>query len=381
LRRVSEAAAPAAPPPQGNGCPITAEVLPANMRKHVDSGSPVPLRMMAAKGLVPLAPSEMLAALFILTFDSDATIRETAAKTAASLPDRLLAPALRDEATKAPVLGYFLELLGQNSTYAEMIILNATTSDEAVAKVASQCNPPIAEIIAQNQLRILRYEDIVRQLCRNPSVSRALIDGVCDFAVRSGVVLEDVPAMQEARVRLFGPEVLAKPVDRGPTAVEIMQEYRELADEASPPMEERKRLTLAQRVMKMSITEKIKLATIGNKEARSLLIRDTNKLVAVAVIRSQRITDGEVLRIAHNRAVLEDVLRIIYGNREWTKIYGIKLALVKNPKTPLAISLRFLSTLRESEVKELSRDRNIPSSVQLAARKMVEKKEAPNRGH
>ena len=377
---MSEAAAPAAPPPQGNGCPITAEVLPANMRKHVDSGSPVPLRMMAAKGLVPLAPSEMLAALFILTFDSDATIRETAAKTAASLPDRLLAPALRDEATKAPVLGYFLELLGQNSTYAEMIILNATTSDEAVAKVASQCNPPIAEIIAQNQLRILRYEDIVRQLCRNPSVSRALIDGVCDFAVRSGVVLEDVPAMQEARVRLFGPEVLAKPVDRGPTAVEIMQEYRELADEASPPMEERKRLTLAQRVMKMSITEKIKLATIGNKEARSLLIRDTNKLVAVAVIRSQRITDGEVLRIAHNRAVLEEVLRIIYGNREWTKVYTIKLALVKNPKTPLAISLRFLSTLRDSEVKELSRNRNIPSHVQLAARKMVEKKDAPKRG-
>ena len=378
---MSEAAAPAAPAAEGQGCPVTPEVLPANMRKHVNPGSPVPLRMMAAKGLVPLAPSEMLAALFILTFDPDATIRETAAKTAAGLPDRLLAPALRDEATKAPVLSYFLELLGQNSTYAEMIILNATTSDEAVAKVASQCNPPIAEIIAQNQLRILRYEDIIRQLCRNPNASRALIDGVCDFAVRSGVVLEDVPAMQGARVRLFGAEVLAKPVDRGPTAVEIMQEYRELADEASPPMEERKRLTLAQRVMKMSITEKIKLATIGAKEARALLIRDTNKLVAVAVIRSQRITDGEVLRIAHNRAVLEDVLRVIYGNREWTKIYGIKLALVKNPKTPLAISLRFLSTLRESEVKELSRDRNIPSSVQLAARKMVEKKEAPTRGH
>ena len=378
---MSEAAAPAAPAPEGLRCPITPEVLPANMRKHVDPGSPVPLRMMAAKGLVPLAPSEMLGALFILTFDSDVTIRQTAAKTAAGLPDRLLAPALRDEGTKAPVLGYFLDLLGQNSTYAEMIILNGTTSDAAVAKVASQCGPGIAEIIAQNQLRILRHEDIIRQLCRNRNASRALIDGVCDFAVRSGVVLEDVPAIQEARVRVFGPEVLAKPVDRGPTAVEIMEEYRELADEASPPMEERKRLTLAQRVMKMSITEKIKLATIGNKEARGLLIRDTNRLVAVAVIRSTRITDGEVLRIAHNRAVLEDVLRVIYGNREWTKVYGIKLALVKNPKTPLAISLRFLSTLRESEVKELSRDRNIPSTVQHAARKMVEKKDAPNRGH
>jgi hypothetical protein len=158
-----------------------------------------------------------------------------------------------------------------------------------------------------------------------------------------------------------------------------MSEYLELADETAPPMEEGKRLTLSQRVMKMSITEKIKLATVGNREARSLLIRDNNKLVAVAVIRSPRITDGEVLRVAANRATLDEVLRIIYGNREWTKKYPVKLALVKNPKTPLAISLRFLAALRESEVKELARDRNVPSSIQQAARKMTDKKDAPKR--
>ncbi len=370
-----------AQPAEVAGCPLTPEFLPPNMRKHVDTGSPVPLRMMAAKALIPLAPSEMLGALFTLTFDPDPSVRETAAKTAAGLPDRILAPALRDEATKAPALAYFLGLVGDNSAYAEMLILNASTPDEAVSRVANHCNPGIAEIIAQNQLRLLRHEDIVRQLCLNPNASRALIDGVCDFAVRSGVVLEDVPQMNEARVRVFGPEALAKPIDRGPTAAEIMREYLELADETAPPMEEKKRLTLAQRVMKMSITEKIKLATVGNREARGLLIRDTNKLVAVAVIRSPRITDGEVLRVANNRAILDDVLRVIYGNREWTKMYPIKLALVKNPKTPLAISLRFLNTLRESEVKDLARDRNVPSSVQIAAKKMIDKKDAPKREH
>jgi hypothetical protein len=351
------------------------------MRKHVDPASPIALRMMAAKALVPLAPSDMLGALFILSFDPDASIRETAAKTATALPDRILAPALRDEATKPPVLASFLELVGDNAIYAEMLILNASTPDEAIAKVAQHCSPGIAEIVAQNQLRLLRHEDIVRRLCQNPNASRALIDGVCDFAVRSGVVLEDVPQMKEARVRIFGPEVAAKPVDRGPTAAEIMREYLELADEAAPPMEEGKRLTLAQRVMKMTITEKIKLATVGNKEARGLLIRDTNKLVAVAVIRSPRITDGEVLRLASNRAAMDDVIRVIYSKREWVKVYAIKVALVKNPKTPLAISLRFLSTLRESEVKDLARDRNVPSNVQLAAKKMMDKKESPKRDH
>jgi hypothetical protein len=260
-----------------------------------------------------------------------------------------------------------------------MLILNASTPDEAVARVAARCGPGIAEIIAQNQLRLLRHEEIVRQLCLNPNAPRSLIDGVCDFAVRSGLLLSDVPRMNEARVRVFGPDALTKPPDRGPTADEIMQEYAELADEGAPPMEEKKRLTLSQRIMKMSISEKIKLATVGNKEARSLLIRDTNRLVAVAVIRSPRITDGEVLMIAHNRAILEDVLRVIYSNREWVKMYKVKLALVKNPKTPLAISMKFLSTIRESEIKELSRDRNIPSAVQLQAKKMLDKKDAPKR--
>jgi len=375
----SGSAAPQSAPEEEGTCPIKSDFLPPNLRKHVDPQSPIPLRIMAAKTLVPLSPSDMIGALFMLTFDPDDGVRETAAKTAAELPDRILSTALRDEGTPPPVLGYFLDLLADTSVYAEMLILNASTPDDAVARVAARGSSRIAEIVAQNQLRLLRHEEIVRQLCHNPSASRALIDGVCDFAVRSGLMLLDLPQMNAARVRVFGPEALTKPPDPGPTADEIMREYRELADETAPPMEETKRLTLAQRIMKMSISEKIKLATIGNKEARGLLIRDTNKLVAIAVVRSPRITDGEVLMIAHNRAVLEDVLRVIYAKREWVKIYKVKLALVKNPKTPLAISMKFLATLRESEVKDLSRDRNIPSAIQLQAKKMMDKKDAPKR--
>jgi hypothetical protein len=370
---------PGTPP----GCPVSAELLPPNLRKHVDPAAPPPLRMMAAKALVPLAPSDMLSALFMLTFDADAGVRDTATKTAAALPDRFSA-GLRDEDVPAPVLGWLLPLLHTKDALAEMLVLNVSTPDEAVAQVSRECSAKIAEIIGQNQLRILRHEDILRQLCTNPQASPALLDSVCDFAVRSGLTLSDVAPMQAARVRLFGPQAVAAAPEPGPTAEEVLQEFaddllKEKSEqtaeaEGAAPMEEKKRESLTQRIMKMTIAQKIKLATLGNKEARGMLIRDTNKLVCTAVIRSPRITEGEVLNSAANKAVNEEVLRIIYGSREWTKNYKIKMALLKNPRLPLAVGMKFLNTLRDSDIKDLSRDKNVPSALQGIAKKMLEKK-------
>jgi hypothetical protein len=351
--------------------------ISATVKKHVDPTAPVLLRMMAAKALVPLPPPDMITALFLLTADADEKVRTTAEDSARKLPDRILSSALRDEEVDPPVLGWFLDRLARQDVYAEMLILNSSTPDDAVARAASLCGMRTAEIISQNQLRLLRYEEIVRQLCLNRSCGPALIDGVCDFCVRSGLVLADVPQMRAARVRIFGPEAADAPPDPGPTADEVIEEFADLDDENAPPMEEGKRLTLAQRIMKMSIAEKIKLATKGNKEARSYLLRDSNKLVAVAVIRSPKITDGEILAVANNRASLDEVLRVVYSNREWLKMYPVKLALTKNPKVPLPVAMKFLAQLRESEVKDLAHNKNVPSGVQILARKMMDKKNSP----
>jgi hypothetical protein len=246
----------APPEPDLPACPINADFLAPNMRKHVDGTSPVPLRMMAAKGLVPLAPGDMLAALFMLLFDRDPTVRDTAEKTSISLPDRILSSALRDENVPPPVLGYFLGLLWEKDTYAELLVLNDSTPDEAVAEIASRCSARTAEMVSQNQLRLLRHDNVIRQLCQNSRASKSIIDGVCDFAVRSGVALGDVPQMKEARVRLFGPEAAESPPDPGPTAEEVLAEYAgELKSETAPPMEEGRRLNLTQRIMKMNVAE------------------------------------------------------------------------------------------------------------------------------
>jgi hypothetical protein len=372
--------APAAAPvaePAPNGCPIGPDFLPPNMKKHVDPKAPVPLRMMCAKALVPLQPPDMVGALFMLTFDADEKVRETAAQTAAKLPDRVLAGALRDEGVQKPVLAWLLEQYWQNDGYAEMLVLNNHTPDDAVARAAGLCSARTAEIIAGNQLRILRDDSILRALTSNPNVPASVIDSVCDFCVRSGMSV-DLPQMKEARIRLFGPEAAEAPPDPGPSADAVLQEFGGASEEA-PPMEEGQRINFAKSIMKMSVSEKVKLATKGNKEARGILLRDSNRLVAVAAIRNPRITDGEVLAQILNKAVNDDVLREIYGDREYTKQYPFKLALVKNPKTPQAMSMRFLSTLRETDVKNLSRDKNVPNVVQQLARKMMEKKENPNK--
>jgi hypothetical protein len=355
------------------------DFLPPALRKHVDPASPIPLRMMAAKALVPLAPADMLGALYLLTQDPDESVRTTAAASAEKLPDRILGSALRDEGVPSGVLGWALDRLQTNDVYVEMLVLNASTPDEAVARAAAHCSLRSLEIIGQNQLRLLRHEDVVRQLCANPVASPALVDSVCDFCVRSGLQLADLPQMRAARIRIYGAQAADAMPNLGPTAEEILDEYQ-VGDESAPPLEEGKRLNFAQRIMKMSIAEKIKLATKGNKEARGYLLRDSNKLVAVAAVRSPKITDPEILAISNSRQAHDDVLRVVYGNREWVKMYPVKLALVKNPKVPLPIAMKFLSTLRESEVRELARDKNVPSGIQLQARKAMEKKNEPKKG-
>lgn len=369
-------------------CPITSEFLPPNMVKHVDPKAPVPLRMMAAKALVPLSPADMLSVLFMLSYDPDQGVRDQVQKTASTLQDRTAASGFRDEEVHPPVLGWFLRLYGQNDTYAEMLILNGNTPDDAVAAVAEGCSKRTAETIGQNQLRLLRHDGIIRALSKNPNADGALIDGVCDFAVRSGMMLEDVPQMLQARVRLFGPQAATQPPPQeGPTADDIMSEFAmpdapdgaEGAEGGEAPIDDAKRLSLSKRIMAMNVSEKIKLATKGNKEARGILMRDSNKLVAVAVIRSPRITDGEVLVQAQSKICMDDVLRVIYSNREWLRKYSIKLALVKNPKVPQGVSMRLMTTLHEHDVKSLAKDKNVPGSVQMLAKKQIDKKNAPKR--
>ncbi|HEY3447566.1 MAG TPA: hypothetical protein VGK67_14525 [Myxococcales bacterium] len=377
-----EAAAPADPMPEVP--PISLDRLPPNFRKHADPKSPVPLRGMAAKGLVPLSPVDMCLCLALLDRDPDPGVAASARKTAGGLPDKIISVALRDEGTSPRVLHFFANALAGKDQPLEYLTLNHVTHDATMAQIAAGTSSGrLLEIISNNQLRILRSEPLLRAVLTNPASSKALVDLTCDFTVRNGLCLIDLEVMIEAHVRIHGKKpaaILAQEAGELPppppdTAETLLAEFGEaLTSGAAPPMEEGKRMNLTRRVSTMGVSDRIKLATLGNKEARTILLRDPNKLVQAAVIGSPRITDGEVMNLAHSKTTSDEVLRSIYMSREWTRQYSIKLALVKNPKVPVAIAMRFLGTLRESEVKDLATNKNVPSQVRMNAKKMGEKK-------
>jgi hypothetical protein len=371
-------------------CPLPVDVLPKPLQKHADPKAPAPLRMMGAKGLVPaVAPVDLVTLLFVLSFDGDAGVSETAARTAEALPDKIWGVALRSEGIDGPVLDWLADRFAAKEAAVELVLLNPSTPDQTFARFAATVTQKLSEIVRQNELRLLRHDDIIRGLCKNPNALASTVDGACDFCVRNGLTLLDVPKLLEAHKRVHGVDPTIKPPEPVETAAALMREFtQELAHEqpadqpAAPETAEEssKKLTISQRVGRMSVSEKIKLATLGNKEARTLLLRDANKLVCMAAATSPRITDGEILGLANSRTVSGDVLRYIYSTREFLKTYAIKISLVKNPKVPLPTALKLLLTLQEKDIKELARDRNVPQTVQSQAKAFLMKKEAASKG-
>jgi hypothetical protein len=137
---------------------------------------------------------------------------------------------------------------------------------------------------------------------------------------------------------------------------------------------EDEKISLKQSIQKMTTGQKIKLSYKGNKEVREILIRDRNKIVAAAVVKSGRLSENEVKSIAGNRGVAEDVLRLLAMNREYMRKYPVKVALSGNPKTPIPVAMALVKQLGVKDLKLLSTNRNVSSAVFGAATKLYKMK-------
>jgi hypothetical protein len=111
----------------------------------------------------------------------------------------------------------------------------------------------------------------------------------------------------------------------------------------------------------------------ADKETRGILIRDTNRVIQVAVISNPKITDNEVAAIACSRQVDDEVLRKIAADKEWMRLYPVRLALATNPKTPISISRKLVPTLNYQDLKNISRSKSVPALVASEARRLVPK--------
>ncbi|MGE4497173.1 MAG: hypothetical protein AB7E48_04775 [Deferribacterales bacterium] len=127
-------------------------------------------------------------------------------------------------------------------------------------------------------------------------------------------------------------------------------------------------------IQKMSTSQKIKLASKGNKQARGLLVRSPNKQISSAVMRNPRMTEDEVEFLVKNKSTSEHIFREVALNKEWMKSYTIISAMAKNPKTPLDITMGLVGRLMSQDVELLARSKEVPATLRQTAARIVEQK-------
>jgi hypothetical protein len=342
--------------------------LSPQAEKYARRDAPVEARRMAARGALPLEPVELATVLFALLHDPDGEVKTRAEESLNNLPEPIVFSVLSGP-THPALLSYFAQMHRESEPHCEKIALNAAADDTTIAFLATLPQRRLIDIISNNQERLLRAEEIVEALGANPLTGRAVIERILTFLGmdEDGGDVDDMPSTDDISDEDAAAAVQALLGEGMADVAHHLASEDDIEDEEVTT-------NLFAAVQQMSVMQKIKLARVGGKEARMLLIRDRNKIVSTSVIQSPKITETEVTTIAKSRNVSDEILRLISMNRDWTKNYQIKSALATNPKCPQPVAIKFLNYLQEKELKTIMKSKEVSSAISAHARRILQKK-------
>jgi hypothetical protein len=395
------------------------EITSSNPVVHaiITGSAPQPARLAAARGLLPLPQNDQLEVLVTLAANPDTELAEAAKETLqAESPEELLVAAKADE-TAPIVLAYLATHRASKREIHEALVLNSNTPDPALASLASSTpDGSLLELISLNQQRLVRFPDLIEAIlgnsARTPEAERKAHEtrreffekergarqiadelrargknAAAEFFETAELVTPDgTLSIEDAWIIAQHIEVLDADIDDAWLPAERYEEIvTESAEEISANLKrvlesERlevgselsaERVSLIRRVMFMTTRDRMKLAMKGDREARSILIRDSNKIVSSAVINNPRITDQEVENISAMRTVADEVLRLISLNRTWARSYSIIHNLARNPRTPIPTVINLLPRIRTKDLQHLSQNRNVSEAVRRQAYRLA----------
>lgn len=378
------------------------------VRSLLDGTAPQPARLAAASGLLPLPQSDLLEVLVALKNNGEPEISQAAVETLESQEADELLSAAKSEDTAPAVLAYLATVSNGGREIHEAVITNRQTPDQTIAQLAATTTEAsLLDLIAINQQRLVRFPRIIDAILENPGRSseaeRRARETQREFFEKERGAQQ---IAQELRIRgktaaaeFFETAELSAdftaedawliaehievsdadldnswlPSERYEDLVETPEEHAanfkrvmdaERIETGEVPAE---RVSLIRRIMFMNVKDRMKLAMKGDREARSILIRDSNRVVSSAVINNPRITDQEVENIASMRTVADEVLRLISMNRQWARSYPIIHNLVRNPRTPIPTAMSTLPRIRTKDLKNLQQNRNVSEAVRRQA--------------
>ncbi|CAG1065357.1 hypothetical protein BAC1_00938 [uncultured bacterium] len=319
--------------------------LKGSLLRFVSPSSASEVRLRAAQRAASeeFAPEDEVTVLFVLGFDKNAEVAEAAKKSLQEFPLQRLLEAL-DATLDALVIKKLLELR-EDEAVQIMAALNPGIDDATLTNLASNGPEEVITALSEDGGLLSAKPFIKEALAKNPRTSgavRTMLEG-----------LKPVPAGSAA-----------KPAEREKLQADLTDEKRVKADEQN----------IYKLVVQLNAGQKLKLALSGNKSARDLLIKDSNKVISMAVLKNPRITEEEVQKITLTKGTNDDMLRHIARNKEWVKSYGIRVGMLTNPKTPLTVSLKLLDTVYEKDLQSIAKSKNVPSTLASAARRKLDAK-------
>ncbi len=348
---------------------------------NILAGTAAPqLRQAAARGALPL-PRPALVRLYIaLREDDDETIRTDAQASLNGLNHASVVEVLRDETCAPEVLFHYSDSATKDEGFAEAIAFHRSVPSSALELLAGKGNSKVIDLVLTNQERLLVQPELLNRLSVNPALrndQRGRIIELLDRATRQRSKKEDAAAAEtespdDGSETEVSPEVVeavrSLELDIGElfAASEIMggEEFEEAED---PEIR-----NAYKRILMLNPAQKAILAMRGGREERMILIRDTNKIVSMSVLKNGRITDDDVESISKLRAVSSDVLRQIGQTRDWVKNYSVVHALVHNPRTPPGTSTNFIPRLQNQDLKRLISNHDVPELIRRMAKRTLD---------
>jgi len=397
---------------------LTLEITSENpvVKAIIEGSAPQPARLAAARGLLPLPQQDLLEVLVALSNNSDAEIAEAANETLQSEgPDELLIAAKADE-TAPTVLAYLANQTEAKREIHEALILNRNTPDEALAVLASATKDgPLLELVALNQQRLVRFPQLIEAILGNAGRTaeaerraretkkeffekergaRQIADELRARGKTAAAEFFESAELTSASGNLSVEDawIIAEHIEVSDSDIDDSwlpsERYEEFAFESSEQIAANiqrviegenleggevtaERVSLIRRIMLMNTRDRMKLAMKGDREARSILIRDANKVVCSAVINNPRITEQEIENISAMRTISDEVLRLIALNRSWARSYPIIHNLARNPRTPIPTAIGILPRIRTKDLLNLSQSRNVSEAVRRQAHRLA----------
>mgnify|MGYP001765323839 CR=1 FL=1 len=354
----------------------------ALVRRILDGNAPAALRAAAAKGALPLSRHVLARLQLFLREDPDESVRRDAEQSLAAIPKDALREILADPGSAPELLLHFAAVAARDEGIAEAIAFHPATPDAAIEILAAQGGASVLDLILTNQERLLRSPTLLDRMSENPALRPEQRGRIVDLLARffdatkkeEGRPRRDAAAPEMSVDDLVDPQVAARilEVDVGElfAASEILggEEFESAPD---PAMR-----SVYRKILTLSTAQKALLALKGGREERTILIRDTNKVVALSVLKNPRLNEQEVESMAAMRNVSDEVLRAIGSNREWSKTYQVAAALVRNPRTPPGISTNFIPRMTDRDLKFLAKDKNVPEIVRRNAKRIHEQRNA-----